>query len=231
MHPLHPRRSLPGDVTWVAPAGFLRGPSPGGKGVIWVCVFQNPPGNREPRAALPGRPGKASGAPGAREELPAAPEEGCPGESCQGNLSNSNTGASLLHNSRAAADGGGGRSSAPAGSPHPYYGAWRAGVGHPAGAPCDPRPPGGSCCRGNRQSCAKPATGQSLRERRVSRDREIRAQVPAQRAPWRPYGSSSSGLCRPRPPRNMRSTYRTGDPGHGTEADPPALTRCRSQKR
>lgn len=98
------------------------GPRPGDEGVAWVCVcvFRSPPGYRVPRATRPGDTRKAPGAQGAREELPAEPEEGCPSESCQGNLSNSSTGASLLHNSQAAAGGRRGRSPAPAGSPHPY---------------------------------------------------------------------------------------------------------------
>lgn len=205
MHPLHPRGSLPGDITWVAP-WLPQRPQSRGRGRGLGLRLPESYSNRVPRAERPGCPGKEPGAPGARVELPAAPEEGCLDESCQGNLSNSNTGASLLHNSRAAADGGGGRSPAPAGSPHPYLGVWRVGVGHPAGAPCDPRPPGASCCRGNSAQSQHWAESERERAQGISRDREIRARVPAQRAPWRPCGGSSSGLCWPRSPGNRRST-------------------------
>lgn len=73
-HPLWPR-SLQDDVTGVAPAGWLpqRPPVQGAR--VWV--FRSPPGGQEPRDARPRRPGRAPGAPGAREELPAALEEGC----------------------------------------------------------------------------------------------------------------------------------------------------------
>lgn len=40
----------------------------------------------------------------------------------------------------------------------------------------------------------------------VSRDSEIMAPVPAQRAPWRPCGGSSAGFCWPNYPGNGRST-------------------------
>lgn len=53
---------------------------------------------------------------------------------------------------------------------------------------------------------------ESERAPRVSRDSEIRARVPAQRAPWRPCGGSLLDLLAQVPRKQV--IYRTGDPEH-----------------
>jgi hypothetical protein len=128
-HPLHPsllhtqevtstgwpaptvpkKPSLPCGVAGVAPAGSVGGPSPGGE--CAVGVSGSAPRTRvTPRR----RPGRGH----AQAELPAAREEGCPGESCQGNLSNSSAPvpASCIIHGRWRPDAG----TAPLRPPGPY---------------------------------------------------------------------------------------------------------------
>lgn len=93
------------------------GPQLGGQvhgGCFWV------------RAPRPGRPAEALGPRAARAELPGRREEGCPGESCQGNLSNSSApvpASCIIHGRRR--DAGAAHLHRPGLHP-PRLGAWRA---------------------------------------------------------------------------------------------------------
>lgn len=141
--------------------------------------------------------------------------------------------ASLLHNSRAAAEGCGGRLPAPAGPPNPGRRALRAEARHLEGALRDPgvggpnpRPPGPAPTApapASRARCSgrAPLNGVfghrcGVRLPRAGSPGTLRPQLESRlpRAPWRPHAGSSAGHVGPSPQAGGPRP-RERDPGGG----------------